>query len=63
MIAGVDCALQGLRLRELGQHLGECAAALVGRRTHAFSNAVVALRELQREIPEWLHCVRLVLAG
>ena len=64
VVAGVDAALQGLCLSELGQHLSEGAAALVGqRRSRALLRAVVALWELQGQVPERLHRVRLVLTG
>lgn len=63
VVAGVDAAFQSLHLCKLGQHLGEGAAALVRRRARAFLHTVVALREFQRQIPEGLHRVGLVLAG
>lgn len=63
VVAGVDAAFKSLHLRKLGQHLGEGAAPLVSCSTWAFVYAVVSLRKLQRQIPEWLNCVRLVLAG
>lgn len=63
VVAGVDAAFESLHLCKLGQHLGEGAAALVRRRARALLHAVVPLRKLQRQIPEGLHCVGLVLAG
>lgn len=64
VVASIDAALQSLCLSELGQHLSEGAAALVGqRRSRALLRAVVALRELQGQVPERLHRVRLVLTG
>lgn len=63
VVAGVDAAFESLHLCKLGQHLGEGAAALVSRRARALLHAVVPLRKLQRQIPEGLHCVGLVLAG
>ena len=63
MVAGVDAALKGLHLRKLGQHLSKGAAALVSLGAWAFADAVVSLWKLQRQIPEWLYCVRLVLTG
>lgn len=63
VVAGVDAAFKGLHLRKLGQHLSKGAAALVSLGAWAFADAVVSLRKLQRQIPEWLYCVRLVLTG
>lgn len=63
VVAGVDAAFKSLHLCKLGQHLSEGAATLVSRRARAFVYAVVSLWKLQRQIPEWLYCVRLVLTG
>lgn len=65
MVAGVNAAFKRLHLCKLGQHLGEGAALLVGRGARAFgyAYAVVSFWELQRQIPEWFDCVRLVLTG
>ena len=63
VVAGIDIAFQSLHLCKLGQHLGEGAAALVRRGGARGFDAVVSLRKLQRQIPERLHRVRLVLAG
>lgn len=63
VVAGVDAAFKSLHLCKLGQHLSEGAAALVSCGARAFVYAVVSLWKLQRQIPEWLHCVRLVLTG
>ncbi len=63
VVAGIDAAFKRLHLCKLGQHLSEGAAALVSCGARAFAYAVVSLRKLQRQIPEWLNCVRLVLTG
>lgn len=63
VVAGIDAAFKSLHLCKLGQHLSEGAAALVSCRARAFVNAVISLWKLQRQIPEWLNCVRLVLTG
>lgn len=60
VVAGVDASLQRLRLRELRQHFGQVAGRL-RRRLPAV--AVVALGELQRQVPERLHSVGALLAG
>lgn len=60
MVAGVDVSLQRLRLGELGQHFRQVAGRL-RRRLPAV--AVVALGELQRQVPEGLHGVGALLAG
>ena len=61
VVAGVDSAFKRLHLCKLGQHLRESAATLVSCRARAFVCAVVSLRKLQGQIPEWLYCVGLVL--
>lgn len=60
LIAGVDVSFQSFSLGELGQHLRQMAGSLSGRLPAV---AVIALRELQREIPEWLHSVGTVATG
>ena len=62
MVAGVDASLQRLGLRELGQHLYE-GAALEAQRARSLLPTVVALWELQGQVPERLYRVGLVLAG
>lgn len=61
-VAGVNAALQSFRLRELGEHLRQ-GAALLTRRSAGLLHPVVPFWELQRQIPERLHRVRLALAG
>lgn len=61
VVAGIDSAFKSLHLRKLGEHLSEGAAALVSCRAWAFIDAVITLWKLQRQIPKWLNCVRLVL--
>lgn len=63
VVAGIYAAFKSLHLRKLGQHLGEGAAALVSGGARAFAYAMVSLRKLQRQIPEWLDGVGLVLTG
>lgn len=61
VVAGVDASLQRFSLSELGQHLCK-GAALETQRAGGLLPTVVALWELQGQVPERLHCVRLVLA-
>lgn len=63
MVAGIYVAFKSLHLCKLGQHLCEGAAALVSCGARAFAYAVISFRKLQRQIPEWLDRVRLVLTG
>lgn len=60
VVAGVDVSLQRLSLGELGQHFRQVAGRL---RRRLPTVAVVALGELQRQVPEGLHGVGALLAG
>lgn len=60
MVTGVDVALQGFSLCELGEHFREVARRLRGRLPAV---TVIALGELQGKIPEGLHGVGAMVAS
>lgn len=59
LLAGVDVSLQRFRLSKLGEHFRQMARGLSGRLPAV---AVVALGELQGQIPEGLHGVGAMVA-
>lgn len=60
VVTGVDVSLQCFSLCELGQHFRQVTRRLRGRLPAV---AVIALGELQRQIPERLHGVGAMIAG
>lgn len=60
VVAGVDVSLQCFGLCELGQHFCQVARSLSSRLP---AITVIALGELQRQIPEWFHGVGAMVTG
>lgn len=60
LVAGVNAALQGFRLGELGQHLRQPARHLRGQLPAV---TMVTLRKFQGQVPEGLHGIGPMVTG